>query len=126
VKLSNLTILDRVVDDVLLSGANRFDGVSFSKHDLQTYTDNIIGRAVEAAKTQAGLIVVGLPGVRLGKPRTVVPDGVNTWGPAGDRSEHTFYAQSNEGSGHAVPSIPLGTIPVSYAVSIVFDLEDAP
>jgi len=84
VRLTDLTLLGKVIDTAIQSGANRVQGISFSLQDRTAPVAQALKIAASRARSQAAAIASGLnvnigtvlrasEGVNLANPTTLIP-----------------------------------------------------
>ena len=125
VTLKDVKQLEKLIDTVLKSGANRLSGIEFRTTELRKHRDQARKMAIKAAKEKAELLASEL-GVGVGGPRTISESG--SYGYWGGRSFNGNAFMQN--SAQVVPggdgggeSTPLGQISVTASVSVTFDLK---
>ena len=125
VHLKDVKLLEKLIDTVLKSGANRLSGIEFRTSELRKHRDQARKMAIRAAKEKAELLATEL-GAGVGGPRTINESG--SYGYSGGRNwNFNSYAQNAAqvmpGGGDGGETTPLGQIAVSATVAVTFDLK---
>ncbi len=125
VHLKDVKLLEKLIDTVLKSGANRLSGIEFRTSELRKHRDQARKMAIRAAKEKAELLAAEL-GASVGGPRTINESG--SYGYSGGRNwNFNSYAQNAAqvmpGGGDGGETTPLGQIAVSATVAVTFDLK---
>lgn len=125
VHLKDVTLLEKLIDTVLKSGANRLSGIEFRTSELRKHRDQARKMAIRAAREKAELLAAEL-GAGVGGPRTISESG--SYGYFGGRNwSFNNYSQNAvqvmPGRGDGGETTPLGQIAVSATVAVTFDLK---
>lgn len=125
VTLKDVKQLEKLIDTVLKSGANRLSGIEFRTTELRKFRDQARRMAIRAAREKAELLANEL-GVGVGGPRTISESGsYGYWG--GRNYNVNAFAQNSvqvmPGGDGGGESTPLGQIGVTANVSVTFDLK---
>jgi uncharacterized protein YggE len=121
ITISDLKLIDKVVDTALTNGANEIQGVDLETSELAKYRDQARQQAIRAAKSKAVLLAKELD-AQVGKPKVIDETNANSYVASG--------GIANTGPVIAGPEEPAtpqtfvaGKIPVEAAVRVTFELK---
>ncbi len=121
--LKDMSRFEAVLMALLKAGTNRVDGVQFQTTELRKHRDAARLQAIRAAREKA-VALAGELGQKLGRPRSIVENGVNPYARAtGNYLQNASVAASGE-SGASDSGFAPGQISVSASVTVRFDLAD--
>jgi uncharacterized protein YggE len=116
VTVRNLSELDRVMDAIMSTGANRIDGIEYQSSELRKYRDQARDQATKAAKEKALAMALAL-GNQIGK--TYAIEEVQQWEGAPMAGLANVALEQTRSS---APSTAPGQLTVRASVVVSFDL----
>jgi uncharacterized protein len=134
IKVTDVSLVSKVVDAALSNGANEISGVTFSSTQMRKYRDQARKMAAKAAREKASDLADEL-GAAIGPVRTI-NESLGTWGNYWGYNRYSGFGNTaqnavSQGAGDdAGPggdgTTPPGQIAIRASVAATFDLQDAP
>jgi uncharacterized protein YggE len=130
ITLTDMTIFDSLISDMLVAGATEILDVQFQTSDLRKHRDDARVAAIKAASEKANLLASQL-GAKVGKPYdiTEMTNNLGGWyydrwwgryqGPTPSNVSQNAYGQQGQES----MSSAIGKLVVKASVRVVFELE---
>jgi uncharacterized protein len=132
VKVTDISLVSKVVDAALNNGANEIEGVTFNSTQLRKYRDEARKMAAKAAKEKA-IDLAGVMDAAVGPVRTINENSLtvgNFWngynhGAMGANMYQNSTVQVGGDAGTGDETTPPGQIAIRASVMATFDLQDA-
>jgi uncharacterized protein YggE len=118
--MKDLGRVNALLNEVVKSGANRIDSISFETSQLRRFRDEARVQAVRAAKQKAQLLAAELA-AQVGKPLSIT-EGTGAIQHAGGGGYQNF-AREEPGTASTEGGFAAGQIAVNAYVSVVFQLD---
>lgn len=115
IKVKNISVVSKVIEEVTKAGANQVQGVRFTVDKPEKFREEARNKAIENAKDQAKKLAKSL-GIRLGKVSNIVESSPDRVFPYAFRS-----AQAIEGVGGAGPQVEPGSQTITSVVTLYFE-----
>ncbi len=115
IKLKDISLVAKTIEDATAAGANQVEGARFSVDQPEKYREEARNKAIENAKAQAGKLASTL-GIGLGKITNIV-ESSNQSPIYADRSMKMLSA----GGAAPAPEIEAGSQTISSVVTLYFD-----
>jgi uncharacterized protein YggE len=119
--LKDMAKFEALLMALLKAGTNRVDGVQFQTTELRKHRDQARLQAIRAAREKA-VALAGELGQKVGRPRSIVENGVGYNARAGYGNFNNEAASGDAGS--AEGGFAPGQISVSASVTVHFELAD--
>ncbi len=120
VKVTNVNLVPKVIDNITSAGANEIQGVQFSINNPQKYLEEARNQAIENAKEQAQRLASEL-GIKLGKITNMV-ESVPTV-PVQTLPSGIYNTSIGDLSGPTSPQIEPGIQIITSTVTIYFEKD---
>ncbi len=115
IKVKNVEVVSKVIEEATKAGANQVQGVRFTVDKPEKFREEARNKAIENARDQAKKLAKSL-GIRLGKVTNIVESSPNQIIPYAFRSVQTY-----EGVGGAGPQVEPGTQTITSVVTLYFE-----